>query len=49
VAQICFNKLKQAGAKGVIFDKDNTLTWPYVTQVETKLKVLREAYVLKPI
>jgi hypothetical protein len=40
LAQIRFERLKQAGFRGVIFDKDNTLTIPYAPDLHPSVQVL---------
>jgi len=37
ITEVNWDRLKQAGFKGVVFDKDNTLTRPFQLQVEPKL------------
>jgi hypothetical protein len=39
IATIDFKKLKEAGFKGIIFDKDNTLTAPYKLSVYPGIEV----------
>jgi phosphatidylglycerophosphatase GEP4 len=44
IRDINFHKLRAAGFEGVVFDKDNTLTEPYVDTLEPSLaEALREA------
>ena len=37
IADLDFRKLKSLGCRGVVFDKDNTLTAPYIDEVEPSL------------
>jgi len=38
ISQLSFTKIKQAGIKGIIFDKDNTLTYPYQNTIYPPLQ-----------
>eukprot|EP00026_Physarum_polycephalum_P015134 Phypoly_transcript_15756.p1 GENE.Phypoly_transcript_15756~~Phypoly_transcript_15756.p1 ORF type:complete len:217 (+),score=26.30 Phypoly_transcript_15756:80-730(+) len=43
ISYISFTNLKKAGIKGIVFDKDNTLTAPYAPQIYPTLQTAYES------